>query len=81
MRNFCVFASAAILLGSSVSWAEPLAPGKPAGVHQAQMGTTEVLVFGGLALMGAGILIATSGGGSSAPVQQSVTVSVPATTS
>jgi hypothetical protein len=66
---------------SSVAWAQaPLAVGKPAGVHQAQMTNTEYMVFGGIAALGAGILIATSGGRSSSPGAQSVVVSAPATT-
>jgi hypothetical protein len=50
---------------ASAAWAEPLAAGKPAGVKAAQESGTEWLVFGGIAALGAGILIATSGGRSS----------------
>jgi hypothetical protein len=46
--------------------ADPLSPGKPAGVHQAQMGDKEWLVLGGVGALAAGVLIATSGGRSSA---------------
>ena len=67
---------------SSVAWAQaPLPAGKPAGVRQAEMTSTEYLVFGGIAALGAGVLIATSGGRSSNPGAQSVVVSAPATTS
>ena len=67
---------------SSVAWAEsPLPAGKPAGVRQAEMASKEYLVFGGVAALGAGILIATAGGRSSNPGVQSVVVSAPATTS
>ena len=67
---------------SSVAWAEaPLPAGKPAGVRQAEMTSTEYLVFGGVVALGAGILIATAGGRSSNPGAQSVVVSAPATTS
>jgi hypothetical protein len=70
------------ILSTSIAWAEtPLPAGKPAGVHQAQMGAHEYLIFGGIAALGAGILIATSGGRSSNPGAQSVVVSAPATTS
>ena len=51
------------ILGTSIAWAaSPLPAGKPAGVHQAQMGSSEYLVFGGVAALGIGIAIATSGG-------------------
>jgi hypothetical protein len=43
--------------------AEPLAPGKPAGVHAAQLGDKEWLVFGGIAVVAAGVLIANAGSG------------------
>ena len=60
---------------ASSAIAEPLAPGKPAGVNKAQMGGKEWLVFGGIAAVAAGVLIATSGGRSSAANQgQPITV-------
>jgi len=43
---------------SGTAFAAPLAPGKPAGVHQAQAGDKEWLVFGGLAVAGAVLAIA-----------------------
>ena len=52
------------------AWAEPLSPGKPAGVRKAQMEGKEWLVIGGVAAVGIGVAIATSGGRSSdVPVQ------------
>jgi len=48
-----------------MAWADPLAAGKPAGVHQAQMTDKEWLVFGGVGALAIGIAIATSGGHSS----------------
>jgi hypothetical protein len=70
------------ILSTSIAWAEtPLPAGKPAGVRQAQMGSHEYLVFGGIAALGAGIAIATSGGRASNAAAQSVVVSAPATTS
>lgn len=69
------------LSGSSVTWAEPLAPGKPAGVHAAQLGDKEWLVFGGVGLLAAGILVATAGSGDHAAVTtQPITVVTPTTT-
>jgi len=48
---------------SGMALAEPLAPGKPAGVHAAQFGTKEWLVFGGIAVVAAAVLIAQAGSG------------------
>ena len=67
---------------SSMGWADPLAPGKPAGVHAAQMGDKEWLVFGGVAVVVAAVLIANNGSGQHAAVPtQGVTIVTPATTS
>ena len=68
MRSLCTLVTATALLISSTAWAESLAPGKPAGVREAQMGNKEYLVFGGVALVLAGVLIATNGSGSHASV-------------
>jgi hypothetical protein len=66
MRKLCGIGIAIALTASPVAWAEPLSPGKPAGVRTAQLGEKEWLVFGGIAALGIGIAIATSGGRSSA---------------
>jgi hypothetical protein len=68
MRSLCSLVTATALLMSSMAWAEPLAPGKPAGVRAAQMGEKEWLVFGGVAAVLAGVLIATNGSGQHAAV-------------
>ena len=82
MRNVCSFVIAIGLIASPMAWAEPLSPGKPAGVHKAQQMTgTEWFVLGGIAALGAGIAIATSGGRSSNAQGQSINVTTPATTS
>lgn len=65
MRSLVSTVLAVSFAATTMAWAgEPLSAGKPAGVHKAQAGsaTTEWLVFGGIAALGAGILIATSGG-------------------
>jgi len=48
---------------SGMALAEPLAPGKPAGVRAAQMGDKEWLVFGGIAIVAAAVLISQAGSG------------------
>jgi len=80
MRKLCAVVIGISLTVSSLAWANPLAPGKPAGVHKAQMTGTEWAVLGGIAALGVGIAIATSGGRSSNAGGQSVTVTSPSTT-
>jgi len=78
MRKFQVKTGAVIIAIavsiSSAAFAGPLAPGKPAGVHQAQAGNKEWLIFGGVAVAAAGIAIVSAGGGHGAPAGQVVTV-------
>jgi hypothetical protein len=63
---------------STLAWADPLVPGKPAGVQAAQMGNKEWLVFGGVAVLLAAVLIANNGSGShEAVVSPPITVTSP----
>ena len=62
LKSFAIVAATALTV-SGTAVADPLAPGKPAGVHAAQMGDREWLVFGGIAAAAAIILIASAGGG------------------
>ncbi len=79
MRNLSTFVIVISMIASS-AWADPLAAGKPAGVQKAQeMSGSEWAVIGGIAALGAGILIATSGGRAS-PANQSIPITVNATT-
>jgi hypothetical protein len=55
--------SAIAFSASGMALAAPLAPGKPAGVRAAQMGDTEWLLFGGLAVVLAAVVIANSTAG------------------
>ncbi|HSS15206.1 MAG TPA: hypothetical protein VLL04_15005 [Rhizomicrobium sp.] len=73
MRTISTFVIVISLVASS-AWAGPLAPGKPAGVRQAQDSSKEWLVLGGIGAVAAGVLIATAGGGHGAPVNQVITV-------
>jgi hypothetical protein len=67
--------TAIVLSVSGMAVAAPLAPGKPAGVHAAQLGQKEWLVFGGVAVVLAGVLISQAGSGEHA----AAAVSSPAT--
>jgi hypothetical protein len=54
---------------------DPLAPGKPAGVHNAQLGDKEWLVLGGLGLLAVVVIVANAGSGEHAAViAQPITV-------
>jgi hypothetical protein len=65
----------------SATYADPLAPGKPAGVRAAQMGEKEWLVFGGVTVLLAAVLIANIGSGDHATVAtQPITIVTPSTT-
>jgi hypothetical protein len=55
--------TAIVLSVSGMAVAAPLAPGKPAGVHAAQLGDREWFVFGGVAVVAAAVLIANAGSG------------------
>lgn len=69
-----------VSLGSA-TYADPLVPGKPAGVQAAQMGNKEWLVFGGVGILVAAVLIANVGAGDHAAVTtQPVTIVTPSTT-
>jgi hypothetical protein len=75
MRKLCGIVIAIGMVASPLAWAEPLSPGKPAGVRAAQeMTGKEWAVFGGIAALGIGIAIATSGGRSSNVASQTVSV-------
>ena len=69
MRNFCIAAVTAGLILSPAAWAEPLAPGKPAGVHKAQdwddNGTIMIVI--GVGVAAAAIAIAASSSSSGGP--------------
>jgi hypothetical protein len=74
MRTLCSFVIAIGMMGAPLAQAAPLAPGKPAGVKAAQMTGKEWLVLGGIAAVGIGVAIATSGGRSSNVPAQTITV-------
>jgi hypothetical protein len=62
MRSFCIAAIAASLIFAPPVWAQPLSPGKPAGIHQARGGaSTGLLVVGGLLVAGLIAVVAFSG--------------------
>ncbi len=62
MRNICAALMAVALVSSSAFAASgDLAPGKPAGIHQAQTGPQVMTIIGGVAF--AGMILAMTGGG------------------
>jgi hypothetical protein len=59
MRSFCIAAIAAGLVFSPMASAQPLAPGKPAGVKVARNGaSTGLLIIGGVAVAALVALVA-----------------------
>jgi hypothetical protein len=63
MRSFCIaIVAASLALAPAVS-AQPLAPGKPAGVHAARNGATTGLLIAGVAVVAGIIVLAVSTGG------------------
>ena len=77
--NSFVIVAAIALTASGTALADPLAPGKPAGVHAAQMGSKEWLVFGGLTVAAATLLILSAGSGHDRAPTQTIVVIVPPT--
>jgi len=70
MRRFLIPVMIVALSASQTLAADPppLAPGKPAGLHQAQIQDgTVMLAIAGAALVGIGIALATAGNGSAPP--------------
>jgi hypothetical protein len=67
MRNLCIAVTAAGLMFAQSAWAEPLSPGKPAGVHKAQMDNETVMIVIGVAVVAAAIAVAASSGGGNGP--------------
>ena len=69
MRNFAAAILATTFFVTNAVAATPasLAPGKPAGVHKAQMEGNTALIIGGLALAGLGVALAVSAGNAAGP--------------
>lgn len=63
MRNFCIAVLAAGLMFAPMAQAQPLPPGKPAGVHAAKMGARTGLLIVGTALVAGLVAAALSTGG------------------
>jgi len=80
MRTLIALALSTTLIASSAFAADvgPLAPGKPAGVAQAQLGTTAWVLLGVGVLVAVVAVAATSSNGS--PVQPTTQLAVTTTT-
>jgi len=62
MRSVCIAILAASVMLAPLASAQPLSPGKPAGIHQARRGaSTGLLVVGGLLVAGLVAVVAFSG--------------------
>ncbi len=84
MKTFLVTALTLALSAPAAlaSTAAPLDPGKPAGVHQAQLldGSNGILVVAGAALVGIGIGLATASDNASQPTTTGSTTTSTSTT-
>lgn len=78
MRKLCTAVIAVSMLASSIAWAETLAPGKPAGVRQAQMGSKEILIFGTIGVAAITIVAVAGTGGD--PLKQDIVGTATVTT-
>jgi hypothetical protein len=71
MRTFTAMILSASLLASTMAFAAdntpPLAPGKPAGVHQAELSNTSIVLIGFVAV--AAIAIGVAAGSNGSPTQ------------
>ena len=75
MHKLFITIIAASLFVSPLAWADTLVPGKPAGVHQAQMSDKEWLVLGGVGLTAAVVIAVTASSSSAAaPTTQPISV-------
>ena len=63
MRGLCIATIAAGLMFAPMARAQPLAPGKPAGVHAAKNGASTGLLLMGTALVAGLAVLAISTGG------------------
>jgi hypothetical protein len=81
MRNLCIVAAAAGLILSPAASADPLWPGKPAGVHQARMdgGTTMIIIGVGVAAAAIAIAVSSNNSGGPTTVTTSPVVSTSTT--
>jgi hypothetical protein len=74
MRNFCAALVAASLMIVPMASAEPLAPGKPAGVRAAQSEDINPLIYFGVVAIGIGVALAVSSSNNNAPTPPSTVV-------
>ncbi|MES2256291.1 MAG: hypothetical protein V4559_14780 [Pseudomonadota bacterium] len=84
MRIICAAILASSLIVSSAfaatNVAAPLAPGKPAGVKQAQAADNTLLMVLGLGVVAGGIALVASGGGNDNPAAGTATTTTTTTT-
>ncbi|HWX89645.1 MAG TPA: hypothetical protein VNY75_05025 [Rhizomicrobium sp.] len=80
MRNFCAALVATSLMIVPMASADPLAPGKPAGVRTAQREDITPLIYFGVVAVGIGIALAVAGNNNNTVAGSTVTAP-PTTTS
>jgi hypothetical protein len=73
MQKLFGFVVAIGLVASPLAWAAPLAAGKPAGVHHAQMTASSWVVAGGLGAIALTVIAVAASGDDKAPAQSPAT--------
>jgi hypothetical protein len=75
MQKLFVLVVATALVASPLAWAHPLAAGKPAGVHHAQMTTPSLVVAGGLGAIALTVIAVAASGDDKGQAQSTATAS------
>jgi hypothetical protein len=80
MRTIAVFLASSLIASSALAATDavaPLAPGKPAGVKQAQTMDNTLLLVMGLGVVAAGVALVASGNGHSTVITTTTTTKAP----
>lgn len=80
MRTLFAAVAALSLFATSVTFAAPLAPGKPAGLAKAQDNDNTTLLIIGVGVVAAGVVLLASGSGSGNLSSGTIVTTTPKTT-
>jgi branched-subunit amino acid permease len=80
MQKLFGFIVAAGLVISPLAWADPLAAGKPAGVHHAEMSTGSLITAAGLGIIAVTVIALAASGDDNAAQQPTATSSTATST-
>jgi hypothetical protein len=80
MQKLFTLVVATALVASPLAWARPLAAGKPAGVHHAQMTASSWVVAGGLGAVALTVIAVAASGDDKGAAQSSATATASTST-